>query len=65
MYEGIEDNCNNSEWLENRCILCPHNGSTSKMNDHVIDLLQGEENIFIVQTQQTNMMNMETYQLNF
>ena len=45
VYEGIEDNCDNSEWLKNRCILCPHNDSTSEMNDQVMDLLPGEETI--------------------
>ena len=37
VYEGIEDNCDKSEWLKNRCILCPHNESTSEMNDQVMD----------------------------
>ena len=41
----MEDNCNNSEWLTNRCILYPHNGSTSEMNYQVMDLLPGEETI--------------------
>ena len=45
VYEGIEDNCDNSDWLKNRCILCPHNDSTSEMNDQVMDLLPGEETI--------------------
>jgi len=43
VYGGIEDNCDNSDWLKNRCILCPHNDSTSEMNDQVMDLLPGEE----------------------
>ena len=45
VYEGIEDNCNNSEWLKNRFIIYPHNDSTSEMNDQVMDLLPGEETI--------------------
>ena len=39
VYEGIADNCGNSDWLKNRSILCPHNDSTSVMNDRVMDLL--------------------------
>ena len=45
VYEGIEDYCDNSEWLKNRCILCPHKSSTSEINDQVMDLLPGEETI--------------------
>ena len=45
VYEGIEDNYENSDWLKNRCILCPHNESYADMNDRVMDLLPGEETI--------------------
>ena len=42
VYEGIEDNCNNSELIKNRFIICPYNDSTSEMNDQVMDLLPEE-----------------------
>ena len=45
MYEGIADNCNNSDWLKNRCIIFPQIGSTAEMNDQIMDLLPGEESI--------------------
>ena len=40
VYEGIENNYEDEEWLKNRCILWPHNDSTTKMNDQVMDSVQ-------------------------
>ena len=45
VYEGIEDNFEDPDWFKNRCILCPHNESSAKMNDRVMDLIPGEETI--------------------
>ena len=45
VYKGIEDNFEDHDWFKNRCILCPHNESSANMNDHVMDLIPGEETI--------------------
>ena len=45
VYEGVEENLKDMEWLKNRCILCPHNYSIAEINDWIMDLLPGEETI--------------------
>ena len=45
VYNGLEENYTNPDWLMDRCILCPLNDSTSKMNELLIDRLPREETI--------------------
>ena len=45
LYDGIDDNYTNSEWLIDRFILFPINENTNEMNERLIYRIQGEETI--------------------